>query len=159
MPMNAASVVPAWEPIMPPVLAATASRAPSTWRGPARPRNWVDQLDHLGDAGGTQRMAAADQAAARVDGHPGAADGGVARHGGRSGVTGLEETERFEGVELLGAGGVVQLDEIDVGGLDAGVVPGGRGRLGPGARGSRGRRCPIGPSRTGSAARRHARSW
>ena len=41
MPMNAASVVPAWDPIMPPVLAATAKRAPSTWRGPASSRSWA----------------------------------------------------------------------------------------------------------------------
>ena len=38
-----------------------------------------DQLDDLGDAGRAQRVAPADQAAARVDGQPGAADGGVAR--------------------------------------------------------------------------------
>ena len=50
MPMNAASVVPAWDPIMPPVLAATANRAPGTWRGPGLVAQLGGQLDHLGDA-------------------------------------------------------------------------------------------------------------
>ena len=52
-------------------------------------------------------------------------------YGGRPGVTRLEEAERLEGVELLGAGGVVQLDDVDVGRVDAGVVPRGHGRLRP----------------------------
>ena len=80
MPMNAASVVPAWDPIMPPVLAATANRAPSTCRGPGLVAQLGGELDHLGDPGGAERMAPGHQPAAGVDGHPRAAEGGVAGH-------------------------------------------------------------------------------
>ena len=156
MPMKAASVVPAWDPIMPPVLAATANRAPSTWRRTGLAPQLGDELDHLGDAGGTQRVAPADQPTARVDGHPAAADGGVAGDGGRPGVARLVEPERLEGVELLGAGGVVQLDDVDVGRVDARPRPRPRRPSRPGARGSRCRRCPTGSCWSGCGAPRHA---
>ncbi len=130
MPMNAASVGVEPYPIMPPVLAAMASRAPSTWRRPARCRSWAVELDHLGDAGGAQRVAAGHEPAARVDGDPAAPDRGVPGQGGRPGVARLEEAEGLEGEELLGARGVVELDDVDVGRVDPGVVPGGSGCLG-----------------------------
>ena len=130
MPMNAASVVPAWDPIMPPVLAATANRAPATWRGPASSRSWATSST-------TWAMPVAPSGWPRLTRPPlvltvtpGAPEGGVAGRGGGPGVAGLVEPERLEGADLLGAGGVVQLDHVDVGRVDARGVPGRGGRLG-----------------------------
>ena len=55
------------------------------------------ELDHLGDAGGAERVAPGHQAAARVDRHARPADGGVAGHRGRPGVAGLEEARATRG--------------------------------------------------------------
>ena len=113
--------------MMPPVLTATPSRAPCTWRAAGPAPQLGDQLGDLGEPGGAQRVAPGHQAAARVH---------ARRRRRRRSVSpatvagpaapGREEAERLEGVELLGAGGVVQLDHVDVGRAEAEVLPGRR---------------------------------
>ena len=123
--MNAASV-----PMMPPVLAAVAILAPGTWRRPASPRSWVASSTTWASPVAPQGMASGHEAPRGVDRDPAPADRRVAGHRGRPGVARLEETQRLEGVELLGAGGIVELDDVHVLGSYPGGVPRRAGRLG-----------------------------
>ena len=61
---------------------------------------------------------------------PGAVHPGVPGLGGRSRLARPEEPERFEGVELLGCRGVVQLDQVEVVGPDSPCFPRRVGGLG-----------------------------
>ena len=81
------------------------------------------QLDHLRQAGGPERMAAADEATARIHDETGRVDAGVARLGGGTGITRSEEAERLEREELLGGGGIVQLEQVGVTGPEAEGFP------------------------------------
>src|SRR5690349_1613616 len=74
----------------------------------------LDELEHLADTGRADRVPARDQPATRVHRRAAASDRRVARQRGRTGPTRVVEAQRLEGVELLGAGGVVQLDQVDV---------------------------------------------
>ena len=131
--------------MIPPVFTATPGAGPVDLAGAGPAAELRGQLDHLGQPGGAERVAAADQAAAGVHDEPGGVDAGGARLGGRPGLPGGEEAERLEGVELLGRGGVVQLDEVDVAGPEAEGLPGRLGRLASAGRGSRASRFPSGP--------------
>jgi hypothetical protein len=90
----------------------------------------VGQLDDLGQTGGTEGMAAPEQATAGVDheargvdrGHP-----GLCR---RSGFAVAEEAERLEGIDLLCRRGVVQFDHVGVVGPEAEGLPGRLGGVG-----------------------------
>ena len=88
------------------------------------------QLDHLGQAGGAERVPAPDEATARVHDETGGVDAGGARLGRRPGLARTEETERLEGVELLGGRGVVQLDHIGIARAEPERFPGCLGGLG-----------------------------
>ena len=95
------------------------------------------ELDHLGQPGGPERMPPSDQSATRVHHETGAVHPGEAGFGGRAGLSRPEEPERLEGEDLLGCGGIVQLDQIEVVGTEAPGFPCGLGGLGRGDRGSR----------------------
>ncbi|MNN20010.1 hypothetical protein D3C81_1332700 [compost metagenome] len=78
-----------------------------------------DRLDHLRDAGGTQRVAFGEQTAGRVD-HGAAAERGGAAAQKVMGFAALAQAERFV-IDQLGDGeGVVQLDHVEIGRGDAG---------------------------------------
>ena len=120
---------PASPSMMPPELTARPNRARPTWRPTARPRNWLANSTTWASPV-APRGCPGPPGRRGVDHQSGCVDAGVARFGGRAGLPDREEPERLEGVDLLGRRGVVQLDQVDVGGAHAGGFPGGVGGLG-----------------------------
>ena len=109
--------------MIPPVLTAAASRARFTWRRPARPRSCWASSTSLADPCCPEGVAPGDQPAARVHRHAAPSDVGVARQGGRTGLSGPIEPQAFERVDLLGTGGIVDLDHVHVTGARPSLLP------------------------------------
>ena len=79
------------------------------------------ELGALGEAGGAERVALGDQAAGGVD-DPAAAVGGVVVVDELAALALAAQAERLVGQQLVGGEAVVQLDDVDVVGADAGLL-------------------------------------
>ncbi len=91
----------------------------------------TDELVNLGQAGGSNRMAAGKQPAARIDCYLGTVDSGRPRQDRFPSFASRKHTEVFTVDELGNCEAVVQLDDVEVRGRDpcAGIGPlGGAGR-------------------------------
>ena len=106
------------------MLTAAATRAPETWRSPAVPLSCWTDLDDLAKAGGSDRVTPGDETPARVHTHRTSSETRCACERGRACVARREESECFEGVELLCARRVVNLDDVHVAWTEAGRLPG-----------------------------------
>jgi len=111
------------------VLTVAPNRAPSDLATPGVTPQLLGDLDHLAHAGGPDRVTSRHQTTAGVDHQATATDGSLTSQRGRARGTELVEAERLEGVQLLGAGGVVKLDDVDVVRADRRLLPRLVGRL------------------------------
>src|SRR6266851_9634047 len=100
---------------------------PRDLTAPAAAAQLVGQFDELGAAGGAERMAPGQQAAADVDRDTSAELGGAAADELR-GIAGLGEAHFLVEPEFRGRAGVVDFGDVDVVGFQAGLDEGGTGR-------------------------------
>ena len=104
-----------------PRLCCSATRAPSTCRAAGGAAQLVHQLVALRQTGGAERVALRQQAARRI-GHDLAAVGVVAVGDEARALAFRAQAERLVGDELVLREAVVQLDDVDVVGADAGLL-------------------------------------
>src|SRR5437879_2604888 len=107
---------------------ARPARAPGCWRSPPSSHSCVVISQNRPDAGGVDGMAHGQQATGRADRDP-AADVELTGLKRARGVTGWADAHRLDVEELLDGESVVQLDDVNILGADAGVAERWRGRL------------------------------